>query len=59
LDVRTGLIPFSTIVTKEHQSKRQENELNDNEAANRIKNEAVLLTIQEIGERINNFLKNE
>ncbi len=57
LDVRTGLIPFSTIVTKEYQSKRQENELNDNEAANRIKNQAVLLTIQEIGERINNFLK--
>ena len=57
LDVRTGLIPFSTIVTKEYQSKRQENELNDNEAANRIKNEAVLLTIQEIGERINGFLK--
>ncbi len=59
LDVRTGLIPFSTIVTKEYQSKRQENELNDNEAANRIKNGAVLLTIQEIGERINRFLKNE
>ncbi|MEC3908334.1 hypothetical protein VOI54_14990 [Tamlana sp. 2201CG12-4] len=59
LDVRTGLIPFSIIVTKEYQSKRQENELNDNEAANRIKNEAVLITIQEIGERINKFLKNE
>lgn len=58
LDVRTGLIPFSTIVTKEYQSKRQENELNDNEAANRIKNKAIILTIQEIGERINNFLKN-
>ena len=59
LDVRTGLIPFSTIVTKEYQSKRQENELNDNEAANRKKNEAVLLTIQEIGERINAFSKKE
>lgn len=59
LDVRTGLIPFSTIVTREYQSKRQENELNDNEAANRIKNEAVLLTITEIGERINAFLQNQ
>jgi hypothetical protein len=56
LDVRTGLIPFSTIVTKEFQSKRKENELNDNEAANRIKNEAVLMTIEEIGTRINSFL---
>ena len=59
MDVRTGLIPFSTIITEEYQSKRQENELNDNEAENRIKHEAVLLTIQEIGERINSFLKNE
>ncbi|PTX61449.1 hypothetical protein C8N46_10492 [Kordia periserrulae] len=57
LDVRTGLIPFSTIVTKEFQSKRQENEVNEAEAANRIKNEAVLLTIQEIGSQIRAFLK--
>ncbi len=59
MDVRTGLIPFSTIVTKEYQSKRQKNELNENEAANRIKKEAVLLTIQEIGERIKQFLEKE
>lgn len=58
LDVRTGLIPFTTIVTKEYQSKRQENELNDMEAANRIKNEAVLLTIEEIGQEIIQFLEN-
>ncbi|WP_298420986.1 hypothetical protein [uncultured Kordia sp.] len=57
LDVRTGLIPFSTIVTKEFQSKRQDNELNEAEAANRIKNKAILLTIQEIGQQINTFLK--
>ncbi len=59
LDVRTGLIPFSTMVTKEYQSKRQKNELNNSEATNRIKNEAVLLTIQEIGDRIIQFLKKE
>ncbi|WP_157807104.1 hypothetical protein [Algoriphagus formosus] len=56
MDVRTGLIPFSTIVTREFQSKRMDGELNDNEAANRVKNEAVLLTIQEIGDQINQFL---
>ncbi|MDT0295835.1 hypothetical protein ACFQ3R_11555 [Mesonia ostreae] len=59
LDVRTGLIPFSTIVTREFQSKRQDNELNDNEASNRIKNKAVLLTIEEITNRINSFLEDE
>jgi hypothetical protein len=57
MDVRTGLIPFSSIVTKEFQSKRMDGELNDQEASERIKNEAVLLTIQEIGEKINQFLK--
>lgn len=56
LDVRTGLIPFSTIITKEYQSKRRDDELNDNEAASRIKNGAVLLTIEAIGEQINTFL---
>ncbi|WP_288369558.1 hypothetical protein [uncultured Algoriphagus sp.] len=56
MDVRTGLIPFSTIVTKEFQSRRMDGELNDNEAANRVKNEAVLLTIQEIGDQIHQFL---
>lgn len=56
LDVRTGLIPFSTISTKEYQSKRTDSEVNDNEAANRIKNKAVLLSIKAIGEKINTFL---
>jgi len=59
LDVRTGLIPFSTVVTKEYQSNRQESELNDEEAASRIKHEAVILTIQEIGEQITQFLQAE
>ena len=47
------------ILNAETTPNRQKNELNNNEAANRIKNEAVLLTIQEIGERINLFLKSE
>jgi len=57
MDVKTGLIPFTTIVTKDVQSKKQENELNDSEAVNRTKNEAVLSTINEIGEQMNDFLK--
>lgn len=59
LDVRTELIPFTTIVTKEFQSKRLEAELNDSEAANRIKNQAVLVTIQEIGESIGKLLASD
>jgi hypothetical protein len=32
LDVRTGLIPFSTIVTKDYQSKKQKEDFDDSEA---------------------------
>jgi hypothetical protein len=56
LDVRTGLVPFSTVVTKDHLSKKQDNELDNNEATNRIQNEAVLLTINEIGKKLTEFL---
>lgn len=56
LDVRTGLVPFSTIVTKDQLSRKQENELDNNEATNRIQKEAVLMTIEEIGKQLLDFL---
>ena len=56
LDIRTGLIPFSTIVTKDYQSKKQKEDFDEMEARNRVKNEAVLLTINEIGEQLTTFL---
>jgi len=56
LDIRTGLIPFSTIITKDVLSQRKKEELNDSEASTRIQNEAVLLTIEEIGEKVSGFL---
>ena len=59
LDVRTGLIPFSTIVTKDYESKRQKEDFDLSEARNRVKNEAVLLTINEIGGQLTKFLKSD
>jgi hypothetical protein len=56
LDVRTGLVPFSTIVTKDQLSKKLDNELDNNEATNRIQKEAVLMTIEEIGKMLTNFI---
>ena len=56
LDVRTGLIPFSTIVTKDYLSQRKKEELDNAEASSRIQSEAVLLTINEIGQQITAFL---
>ena len=57
LDVRTGLIPFSTIVRKDYQSKKQKEDFNDEAVNERVKNEAVLLTIQEIIEQLTNFFE--
>ncbi len=57
LDVRTGLIPFSTVVTRDFQSTRQESEINEGEAVDAIKNQAALLTIQQIGKELEAFLR--
>jgi hypothetical protein len=56
LDVRTGLVPFSTIVTKDQLSKKQENEIDKSEATNRVQREAVLMTIEEISKKLMDFL---
>ena len=57
LDVRTGLVPFSTISTKDILSQKKKEETDVYEARNRIKNEAVLLTISEIGQKVTAYLK--
>lgn len=59
LDVRTGLVPFTTIITKDFQDKKNDTDLNESEATNRIKNQSVLLTIDEIGKQITEFLNKE
>jgi hypothetical protein len=56
LDVKTGLIPFSAIVTRDQLSRRKKEELDNAEAASRVQNEAVLLTITDIGQRVTEFL---
>jgi hypothetical protein len=56
LDVRTGLVPFSTIVTRDFLSQKKKEEVDNGEAASRIQSEAVLLTINEIGQKITEFL---
>lgn len=57
LDVRTGLVPFSTIITKDYLSQKRKEELGNDEARNRIQNEAVLLAINEIGQKMSEFMK--
>jgi hypothetical protein len=59
MDVRTGLVPFSTIVTHDFLAMKNKEELNVSEARNRVQTEAVLLTIDEIGKQVLDYLKTE
>jgi hypothetical protein len=55
LDIRTGLIPFSTVVTKDVLAKETKGELSD-ETRKRAEQEATLMTLLEIGEQVKAFL---
>ncbi|MBO9633152.1 MAG: hypothetical protein J7578_08530 [Chitinophagaceae bacterium] len=57
LDVRTGMVPFSTIVTKDQLSKKTRSELDNSQAMARVQQEAVLLSIEESGRQLLDFLK--
>lgn len=59
LDVRTGMVPFSTIVTKDQFSRKMKSELDNTQAANRVQHEAVLLSIDETGRQLLDFLKQD
>lgn len=59
MDVRTGLVPFSTIVTRDFLAAKKKEELDVTEARNRVQTAAVLLTINEIGKQVNDYLKME
>ena len=55
MDIRTGLIPFSTTITKDFLTKSLPNELIE-ETRKRAEKEAVILTLVETGKRIDAFL---
>ena len=57
LDTRTALVPFTYITTKDFASQKGPNDLDILEARKRIQNEAVKMTIEDVGEKVVNFLK--
>lgn len=59
MDLRTGLVPFSTIVTRDVLAMKNRDELNVSEARNRVQTKAALLTIDEIGKQVTDYLKTE
>jgi hypothetical protein len=56
LDVRTGLIPFSRIVTREYLASREKSDANFNETMARAEREAALLSLKSLGEQAVEFL---
>lgn len=56
MDIRTGLVPFSTVVTKDYYTKVIKDESQD-ETRKRAEREAVILTLVEIGKQIDTFLR--
>ena len=59
LDVRTGMVPFSTIVTKDQLSKKTKSEMDNAQASARVQHEAALLTIDESSRQMLDFLKKD
>lgn len=56
LDVRTGIIPFSRIVTTEYMATREKSDANFNETMARAEREAALLSLRSLGEQTVEFL---
>jgi hypothetical protein len=56
LDIRTGLIPFSRIITQEYLATREKSDANFNETMARAEREAALLSLKSLGEQTVEFL---
>ena len=56
MDIRTGMIPFSKVVTKEKFTRKGGGDLNSEELRRRAEREAVMMTMAEVGEQVADFL---
>jgi hypothetical protein len=56
MDVRTGLIPFSATVTRDAFAKKTKDDMDVAQTRDRVLNEAALATINEVGNKIVDFL---
>jgi hypothetical protein len=56
MDVRTGLIPFSTILTKDAFTRKTKEDLDLSQARDRVRHEAVAATLNDAGQQIVRFL---
>ncbi len=57
LDVRTGALPFTTVATREYQTRKQDGDLTDGDAQNRAREQAALLALGQMGRELSSFLR--
>ena len=57
MDIRTALVPFSTIVTKDYYSKKINNDENTEELRKRTERTAIMQTLSETGNRLVVYMK--
>ncbi len=57
LDVRTGAIPFTTVVTRDYLTQKQDGDLTDADAQRRAEQQAVLLALSQMGWETAAFLR--
>ena len=57
MDIRTGIIPHSEVVTKDFLAQKTAQDLGDNDLRKRTEQAAILLALENIGEKLTEFLK--
>lgn len=59
IDVRTGLVPFTRVISKDTIAKKEDSDFNSDEARKRIQEEAVMKTLDEICSDLNNYINQQ
>lgn len=59
LDVRTGALPFTTVVTRKYQTRKQDGDLTDEDAQSRAREQAALSALRQTGRELSNFLETQ
>ena len=57
MDIRTGIIPYAEIVSRDTLVQKINEDLNDSIFRKRAESDAVRLTLTEIGQGLHNYLK--
>ena len=57
MDIRTALVPFSTIITRDHFAKKTDADANLEELRKRTERMAIMQTLTETGNRVVEYMK--